>query len=159
MPDATPVQTPLTLILTIKSERAFRELAALLEGRATPGLTGGEAVAAQELLRPALDRIGTVHFARFVFLENNTKLAIITTFDGDFDTYINDFVEDTRVAEIFDAIAERISPAPPTPVANHRREFIEFVKRHDVKAVPPFYSAYPRLTVKQILTLALKAET
>lgn len=148
MTEAVPVQTPLTLVLTIKSAEAFRELAALLER---------EQSSSNGPLRRALDEIGTVHFARFVFLENNTKLAIITTFDGDLDTYVNRFVDD--VADVFEAIAARISPAPPTPLGEHRQEFVEFIKRHDVKAVQPFYSAYPRLTVREIRALAKAKQT
>jgi hypothetical protein len=148
MTEAVPVQTPLTLVLTIKSDEAFRELEALLER---------EQSSPDGPLRKALDGIGTVHFARFVFLENNTKLAIITTFDGDLDTYINEFVD--RVSGLFEAIADRISPAPPTPLRTHRQEFLEFIKRHDMKAVQPFYSAYPGLTVKEILKLAQPQQT
>jgi hypothetical protein len=138
----------LTLVLTIKSDEAFRELETLLER---------EQSSPNGPLRRALDGIGTVHFARFVFLERNTKLAVITTFDGDLDTYINRFVDE--VADIFEAIAACISPAPPTPLGEHRQEFLEFIKRHDVKAVQPFYSAYPRLTVKQIQALAQAQQT
>ena len=35
----------------------------------------------------ALDKLKIEHFAGFVFLEKNTKLAIITTYDGLFDDY------------------------------------------------------------------------
>ncbi len=40
----------------------------------------------------ALKGLGNVHFARFVFLDNNT-LATLTTFDGEFGDYIMSFVE------------------------------------------------------------------
>src|SRR5262249_10235029 len=38
------------------------------------------------------DLVGTLHNMRFVLLENDTKLLFCTTYDGDWDTYINDFV-------------------------------------------------------------------
>lgn len=141
-----PVQRPLTLILTIKSEEAFRSLAALLQrSQSDPG----------GALRRALDGIGTVHFARFVFLENNTKLAVITTYDGDLQTYLNAFVD--QVGDLFDLILEHMSPAPPLKVREHRQEFLQFITQHDVKAIEPFYSAYPALTVKQIRALAAES--
>ena len=140
---AAPVQRPLTLILTIKSGEDFRALAALLQqSQSDP----------KGQLRQALDGIGTVHFARFVFLENNTKLAVITTYDGDLRTYLDAFVNE--IGQLFDLILGHISPAPPLPVDQHRQEFFAFIERHDVKAVEPFYSAYPTLTVKQIRALA-----
>jgi len=43
--------------------------------------------------------------------------------------------------------------APPLPVLTHPAEFLEYVKRHDLKCIPPFYSAYPNLEVLDILTL------
>ncbi len=49
------------------------------------------------------DKIGTVHDMRFVFLENDTKLLFATAYDGDWESYINDFaalIPDATVAEI-----------------------------------------------------------
>src|SRR5688572_28902113 len=109
---ATPVQRPLTLSLPIKSEEASRSLAMLLKQQ--QGDPNGT-------LRQALDGIGTVHFARFVFLENNTKLAVITTYDGDLKTYLDEFV--AKIGPLFDAILEHVSPAPPLPVRDHPAEF------------------------------------
>ena len=141
------VQNPLTLILTIKSEDDFRQLAELLErSQSDPNST----------LRKALDEIGTVHFARFVFLENNTRLAVITTFDGELDTYLNEFVD--KIGDVFDAILGHVSPAPLLSVKDHRREFSEFIKQHNMKTAGPFYSAYPRLTVKEIRALSQGTE-
>ena len=39
---------------------------------------------------PGDERRRHVHFARFVFLDH-TRLAVITTFDGDLTTYLEDF--------------------------------------------------------------------
>ena len=38
------------------------------------------------------DNVGTVHDMRFVFLDNDTRLLFATSFDGDWDTYIDDFI-------------------------------------------------------------------
>ena len=97
----------------------------------------------------ALHTVGTVHFARFLFLENDTKLALLTTYDGDFDVYINDFIE--VVGDLFDQLLAHLQDAPPTPVRQHRREFIEAIREHDLEPAEGFfYSAYPNLTVKNI---------
>ena len=40
-----------------------------------------------------LDRMGTVHDLRFLIFDNNTRLLFDSTFDGDWDAYINDFAD------------------------------------------------------------------
>ena len=37
-----------------------------------------------------VDKVGTVHDMRFVFLDNDTKLLFCTAYDGDWDPYIDD---------------------------------------------------------------------
>ncbi len=140
MQPAHPVQTPLTLIMKIKSAEDFKELDGLLRGPSTHTITA------------ALEQIGTVHFARFVFLEENTKLAVITTFDGGFDRYLQDFVD--VIGDVFDALLEHMEDAPPLPCREHRREFVDYVRRNNVPVVEPFYSAYPDLKVMDIRALA-----
>src|SRR5262249_13978772 len=53
-------------------------------------------------LTPGAQLVGTLHNMRFVFLENDTKLLFATTFDGDWDTYIDDFV--TTIPDYLDII-------------------------------------------------------
>ena len=44
------------------------------------------------------DKVGTVHDMRFVFLDNDTRMLFATAFDGEWDPYIDDFVdEDPRL--------------------------------------------------------------
>ena len=102
----------------------------------------------QNPIRLALDGIKTVHFARFVFLENNTKLAVITTYDGSFEKYIQDFVD--HIGDIFDALLSHMTDAPPLPVQEHRDEFLAYVRANDLPGVGVFYSAYPDATVLTI---------
>ena len=58
---------------------------------------GGEAHAcvfgdvARRLGNQGVDKVGTVHDMRFVFLDNDTKLLFCTAYDGDWDPYIDDF--------------------------------------------------------------------
>jgi hypothetical protein len=48
------------------------------------------------------DDVGTVHDMRFVFLENDTKLLFATAYDGDWDSYIDDFA--TKIPDYLDII-------------------------------------------------------
>ena len=38
------------------------------------------------------DKVGTLHDMRFVFFDNDTRMLFATAYDGDWDTYIDDFV-------------------------------------------------------------------
>lgn len=98
-----------------------------------------------------LDQVGTVHFARFIFLENDTKLALITSYDGSFETYMKNYIE--VAGDLFDLMLEHMKDAPPLPVQQYRNEFIEYVRRIDAVSDSPFYSAYGDLTVQDILRL------
>ena len=137
---ATAVQHPLTLVMTIKSPEDRVTLDATLQQ--LQGLP-----ADRNPIATALDAIGTVHFARFVFLDE-TRLAIITTYDGDFDVYVNEFVD--HIGPVFDALLQHIADAPPLPAQEHRAEFLAFLTAHDLACIPPFYSAYPERTVLDI---------
>jgi len=48
------------------------------------------------------DAVGTVHDMRFVFLDNDTKLLFATAYDGDWDSYIDDFA--TKIPDYLDII-------------------------------------------------------
>jgi hypothetical protein len=135
------VQNPLTLVMPIRSPDDRRALETKLgDLQSLPR--------EQNPVITALDKIGTVHFARFVFLDEN-RLAVITTYDGDFDAYINEFID--HIGLVFDDLLQHMADAPPLPVQRHRQDFLDYVRQHDLRCVPPFYSAYPRRTVLDIL--------
>jgi len=137
-----PIQNPLTLVMPIASEEAYAQLnQTLLQVQSLPP--------EKNPIVGALTKIATVHFARFVFLENNTRLAVITTYDGDFDKYIMDFVD--HIGDVFDMLLKFMADAPPLPVAEHRQEFLEYVRAHDLRCVEPLYSAYPQATMLDIV--------
>jgi hypothetical protein len=138
----TRVQNPLTLIMTLKSPEDFEQLKAQLTH--FQGLPPD-----QNPLNKALTATGIVHFARFVFLENNTKLGVFTAYDGSLAAYVNAFVD--NVGQVFDLLLSHMADAPPLPVEQHRKEFLDYIEAHDVPVVEPFYSAYPTLTVLDIL--------
>jgi hypothetical protein len=43
-------------------------------------------------LSPGASKVGTLHDMRFVFFDNDTRMLFATSFDGDWDTYIDDFI-------------------------------------------------------------------
>src|SRR5258706_12127642 len=43
-------------------------------------------------LSPGATKVGTLHDMRFVFIDNDTRLLFATSFDGDWDNYIDDFI-------------------------------------------------------------------
>ncbi len=136
------VQSPLTLVMSIKSPEDFAQLTALLQKvqSAPPD---------KNPIWVALTKLKTVHFARFVFLGNNTQLAVITTYDGSFEKYINDFIDE--IGDVFNMLLMHMSDAPPLPVQKNRDAFLAYVKKNDLRCIEPFYSAYPEAPVITIL--------
>ena len=53
-------------------------------------------------LSQGADKVGTLHTMRFVFFDNDTRLLFATAYDGDWDTYIDDFV--TKIPDYLDII-------------------------------------------------------
>ena len=136
------VQSPLTLIMNIKSPDDYAQLNVLLNQiqSAPPD---------RNPVWVALTKLKTVHFARFVFLSNNTQLAVITTYDGSFDKYINDFID--AIGDVFNALLSHMAGAPALPVQQNRDAFLAYVKANDLRGLDPFYSAYPQASVIAIL--------
>jgi hypothetical protein len=143
-PLVQPIQNPLTLVMRAKCPNSAAELRKTVERLQSLPQDQNPFVA-------ALNKIGTVHFARFVFLDND-QFAVITTYDHDLENYLNEFVNE--LGEIFNTILKYIENAPPLPVQTHRQEFIEYVRSHDLRCVGQFYSSYPDRTVLDILAPA-----
>ena len=135
------VQSPLTLVMTIRSPEDFNILNERIKKIQS-------APPEKNPIWVALDKLKIVHFARFVFLENNTKLAIITTYDGSFDDYLNEFIDE--IGNVFNVLLQHMKDAPPLPVQRNRSAFRDYIKAHDLGAIAPFYSAYPQATVLDI---------
>jgi len=142
----------LTLIMPLKEGVDIQQL-------------GGLIAKFHDQIEEALTSIGTVHYARFVVLDASTpdfqpgpngpyKLAIITTYDTDFETYIQDFVN--HIGMIFDGLLSATSDgASLVPVSQNVAAFTEYVSKHDLSRNPPNsgfiqFSAYP-CTVQQVL--------
>jgi hypothetical protein len=139
------VATPLTLVMDIKDHDNFEKLKAWIE-------TMDKAPPAENKIRLAMDSLKLVHFARFVFFGED-KLAVITTFDGSFEDYIDAFARE--IGPVFDKLLSHLKDAPPLPVKEHEEEFLAYARTHNIKA-SSFYSAYPNLSAAQIVKLQPK---
>ena len=52
--------------------------------------------------------ISTIHEARFVLFDDDTRLAFITSFDGPWDAYMEDFFTSGPTLALFDAIFQHV---------------------------------------------------
>jgi hypothetical protein len=134
------VQDGLNLALPLKSPAQMRALLATIAGQ-------------QQTVNDALRSLDYVHFARFLPSTDGSTLWVITTYDGDLEPYIMDFVG--VLGDVFTSILYFIRGAPPLPVQRYAREFVEFVVSHNVPAGRP-WSAYPDLTVIDIHVLGAR---
>jgi hypothetical protein len=88
----------------------------------------------------AVNLVGTVHDMRWVFLDNDTKLLFASTYDGDWDPYIDDFA--TKIPDILDLQFGEIEgwPGVRNPAVK------DFIVKHQIQA-HFWYVANPNLTV------------
>ena len=89
------------------------------------------------------DLVGTLHDMRFVFLDNDTKLLFATSYDGEWDAYIDDFV--SQIPDYLDIIDSAWDgwPGIRSPGAKDYRA------KHQITA-EGWYVAHPDLTVAEI---------
>jgi len=71
---------------------------ALRELQDTPGYRPGDYHVA----------IATIHEARFVLFDDDTRLAFVTSFDGPWDAYMDDFFQSGPTLALFDAIFKHV---------------------------------------------------
>lgn len=87
-----------------------------------------------------VDRVGTVHDMRFVFLDNDTKLLFCTAYDGDWDPYIDDF--GTKIPDILDLQFGEVEGWPGI----RSPKIKDFIVQYQIPA-HFWYVANPNLTV------------
>jgi hypothetical protein len=140
MPNGTQVQTPLNLMLNIAKGQNLAIL--------------NYVSSASVAINAGLNAVGTVHFARFLpepgFASDpptSQILWVLTEYDGTFDQYISDFVN--QMGEVFNKLLSYVADPPQLPVEDHVAAFGKWVKEHD--APSNLYSAYPACTVQLIL--------
>jgi len=83
-----------SLFFRVKPGEGESLRAALRDLQDTPGYRPGDYGIA----------IRTIHEARFVLFDDDTRLAFITTFDGPWDVYMEDFFTSGPTLSLFDAV-------------------------------------------------------
>jgi hypothetical protein len=79
---------------------------------------------------------------RFVFLDNDTKLLFATTYDGDWDAYINDFA--TKIPDYLDILFCGLEGWPGI----RSPQVKDYLEKYQITA-DAWYVAYPDLTVAE----------
>jgi hypothetical protein len=88
------------------------------------------------------DAVGTVHDMRFVFLDNDTKLLFATTYDDEWDPYIDDFA--TKIPNALDLLFCNTNGFPGIRSPNVK----DWLVRYQV-AAEAWYVGSPNLTVTE----------
>ena len=116
------VQRMMNLIMPLKDKSAVgRALAALAIAQNKDEIFAG------------LDNVGTVHFARFVIVDDN--ICMFSVYDGDFTNYIRDFI--ATIGSVFDAVVSLVEGGDAVIPSEHNIEaFIDWVHAHDLFQVP-----------------------
>jgi hypothetical protein len=90
-----------------------------------------------------MDRVGTVHDLRFLIFDNDTRLLFASTFDGDWDAYINDFA--AHIPNEIDLVFGEVEDYPGI----HSPNIKDYIVKYQVPATY-FYSAYPNVSVRDV---------
>jgi hypothetical protein len=89
------------------------------------------------------DRIATVHDLRFVIFDDDTRVIFASTFDGDWESYINDFA--TILPDEIDLLFHECAGYPGI----HSPDIKDWIVEQQVTALC-FYSAYPEASVREV---------
>jgi hypothetical protein len=89
------------------------------------------------------DRIATVHDLRFVIFDNDSRIIFASTFDGGWDTYIDDF--GGIIPDEIDLLFHEFEGYPGINSPGIKN----WIVAQQVTAVG-FYSAYPEATVRDV---------
>jgi hypothetical protein len=91
--------------------------------------------------------ISTIHFVRWLLLDDGRRLMMVSDYDGSWESYIDEFAE--LILSGLDAIWETSYGYPPDG-ARDLPAFKRFLRSHQVPS-EVFYSAYPEETVLNII--------
>jgi hypothetical protein len=116
------VQRMMNLIMPLKDKSPVgRALAALAIAQNKDEIYAG------------LDNVGTVHFARFVIVDDN--ICMFSVYDGDFTNYIRDFI--ATIGSVFDDVVKLVEGGEDVvPSEENVEKFIDWVHAHDLYQVP-----------------------
>ncbi|MDB6141526.1 MAG: hypothetical protein JWP80_570 [Pseudomonas sp.] len=95
-----------------------------------------------------LARVSTIHFARWVLLDDNRRVFFASNYDGSLESYMDDFIN--KVAFGLNLVFSNGIAYPPTDYlvlrgAWQEQMFKHFLRRHQLKT-DVWYKAYPGLT-------------
>lgn len=102
--------------------------------------------------RGRLARVGTIHFARWVFTDNQRRLFFASNYDGSLDSYMDDFIN--KVAYGLNLVFSNGIGYPRTSFllcggASREMEFKYYLRRHEVPT-QVWYKAYPGLSTADL---------
>jgi hypothetical protein len=101
-----------------------------------------------------IKQIDTIHFARWVIFDDDTRMLFTSNFDGSWETYLRDFSQKTPQG--MDAIFGNCEGYPAGGCADFEA-FRQYVRDHQVPT-DLFYAAYPDSSVRAVKqALAMKA--
>jgi hypothetical protein len=155
----TPYEDPVVYPRERKSDMTDSQVPGLVVGARTEFLVIGDVIPGhldelREVLRQhmadprtheAIKEIGTLHEARFVLMDDGKRLMFCSSFDGDWDKYIDD-VATTAIGLNFDESWNHVQGYPGV----RSPEVKAWFTARAVKA-GNFVAAYPEPTVKQVL--------
>ena len=106
----------------------------------------------QIFTRGRLARVGTIHFARWVFMDNHRRLLFASNYDGSLDSYMDDFIN--KVAYGLNLVFSNGVGWPRTRFlllggAKYEVTFKNYLRRHQVPT-QVWYKAYPGLTAADL---------
>jgi hypothetical protein len=123
-------QQPLHVVLPIKAPVAENALKLEL-------LTQAGAHIVEDSLKSSRH----VHFAWFNLVDNRTKLAMSTVYDGDIDAYVEYFALEVP---LFDKQFDYLDVDLPRPIRKYPKQFVEVIKKYNQAPLGQyFFSAYP----------------
>jgi hypothetical protein len=102
--------------------------------------------------RGRLARVGTIHFARWVFMDNHRRLLFASNYDGSLDSYMDDFIN--KVAYGLNLVFSNGVGYPRTKFllsggAKEEMTFKYYLRRHQVPT-QVWYKAYPGVTTADL---------
>ena len=100
-------------------------------------------------IKQALQQSDHVHFASFLLLENDSRLAMLAFIDQDINDHLPNLAND--LGPLFTLLLPHLRQAPPHPIHQHPWEFGEWLRRVNLAPVGDYvFSAYPNASLAMI---------
>jgi hypothetical protein len=141
-------------VMTMSADVTSKTIGQVTELTFIAPLKPGGAAALRQVLgalqitpQSPLEKIGTVHFARWVIFDDDTRLLFTSNFDGSWEAYLRDFSQKTP-----DGMDKIFGQCEGYPAAGCRDfdAFAAYVRKYQVQT-DLFYAAYPDVSVKGVL--------